>query len=110
MSVSNTVQPRLPLPPVDYNQQYMDQLLNVLRQYFAQIENPGPVNAATQRVSAVGSTPAQIFAGLSFAQASAANPAVTFASVPTQDDLLNLRIGDVYVDTTADNVLKVKMS
>ena len=29
-------------------------------------------------------------------------------TIPTQVDLANLRVGDVYMDTTASNVLKVK--
>jgi hypothetical protein len=31
--------PNLPIGPVDYNQRYQDQLLNVLRLYFNQIDN-----------------------------------------------------------------------
>jgi hypothetical protein len=30
-------------------------------------------------------------------------------TLPTQVDLANLRVGDVYRDTTASNVLKVKV-
>ena len=33
--------PNLPIGPVDYNQQYQDQLLNALRLYFNQIDNFG---------------------------------------------------------------------
>ena len=31
--------PLLPLPPVDYNQQYLEQLTNALRLYFNQLDN-----------------------------------------------------------------------
>jgi hypothetical protein len=31
--------PNLPIAPVEYNQQYVDQLSNVLRLYFGQIDN-----------------------------------------------------------------------
>ena len=44
MSVKNaplraTKSPNLPIAPVDYRQQYVDQLSNALRLYFAQIDN-----------------------------------------------------------------------
>ena len=34
-----TKAPNLPISPVDYTQQYQDQVLNALRLYFAQIDN-----------------------------------------------------------------------
>jgi hypothetical protein len=34
-----TKSPNLPIAPVDYTQQYVDQLSNALRLYFAQIDN-----------------------------------------------------------------------
>lgn len=44
MSVKNlilraTKAPNLPIAPVDYSQQYIDQLSNAMRLYFAQIDN-----------------------------------------------------------------------
>ena len=44
MSVKNaplraTKSPNLPIAPVDYRQQYIDQLSNALRLYFSQIDN-----------------------------------------------------------------------
>jgi hypothetical protein len=44
MSVKNaplraTKSPNLPIAPVDYRQQYVDELSNALRLYFAQIDN-----------------------------------------------------------------------
>ena len=37
--IRNTVAPNLPIAPVGYSQTYVDQLLNVLRLYFNQIDN-----------------------------------------------------------------------
>jgi hypothetical protein len=34
-----TKAPNLPIGPVEYNQQYQDQMINALRLYFAQIDN-----------------------------------------------------------------------
>jgi hypothetical protein len=59
--------------------------------------------AATQRVNGT------IVAGLSFIQPDPANPNTFTVSLPTQADLSNLRIGDIYYDTSAGNVLKVKV-
>ena len=63
--------PNLPIAPVDYTQQYQDQVLNALRLYFNQLDNfsqatniPASgttiqrpkVNAATNNVLAIGFT------------------------------------------------------
>jgi hypothetical protein len=45
-----------------------------------------------------------IVAGLSFFPTGTS----TTPSLPTQADLSNLRVGDIYYDTSASNVLKVK--
>jgi hypothetical protein len=45
-----------------------------------------------------------IIAGLSFFPTGTS----TTPSLPTQADLANLRVGDIYYDTSASNVLKVK--
>ena len=74
--------PRLHAPPVEYDSGYFNQLLNVLRLYFN-------TQAAVQPV-----------------QATALNLDVD--RLPTQADLPNLRRGDVYRDTTAGDVLKIK--
>jgi hypothetical protein len=92
----------LPVAPVEYNAQFMDQVLNILRLYFNQLDNAGPMAAATQRVNGT------IVAGLSFVQPDPAVPNTFTVSLPTQADLSNLRVGDIYYDTTAGNVLKVK--
>jgi hypothetical protein len=77
----------------------MNQLLSVLRLYFNQLDNAGPISAASQFNGT------SIIAGLSFAP----NPGSTTPSLPTQADLANLRVGDIYYDTAANNVLKVKV-
>jgi hypothetical protein len=79
----------------------MDQFANVLRLYFAQLDNAGPSVMSTER------TGAQIIAALNFSQPNRFTN-VRELSLPTQAELADLRVGDVYVDTTAGNVLKVK--
>jgi hypothetical protein len=102
MAQKNVRAPMLPVAPVEYNAQFMDQVLNILRLYFNQLDNAGPMAAATQRVNGT------IVAGLSFVQPDPAVPNTFTVSLPTQADLSNLRVGDIYYDTTAGNVLKVK--
>ena len=97
-----TKAPALPFAPVEYSQQYQDQLNNILRQYFAQVDNPG---ALAGSASGVGTT--DVVAAMNFSQPQGTAQVYSFA---TQADLANLRIGDVYIDTTADNVLKMKTS
>ena len=102
MSTGTTTAPNLPIAPVDYSQQYQDQLNNVLRLYFNQLDNPGPSAASTQRN---GGT--VVAAAFNFSQANATG--VRVLSLPTQVEIADLRIGDVYVDTSNSNVLKVKV-
>jgi hypothetical protein len=95
MASKTFVAPRLPAAPVEYSQQFMDQLTNILRLYFTQLDNPSPMLAASQNVGATN-----VITGLTFAEP---NPAVrgTFKiSLPTQADFANLRSGDVYHDTS----------
>lgn len=103
MSQKNVKAPRLPTAPIQYDQRFMDQLLSVLRLYFNQLDNAGPLAASTQRLGT------DIVSGLSFAKPDPAVPNTFTVSLPTQADLSNLRAGDVYYDTTAGNVLKVKV-
>jgi len=109
MSLKLVKAPRLPVAPVTYDREIFDLILGIIRQYFNQLDNPGPVNFSTQRVAAVGSTPAQIFSALSCVQPNPNNPAQFVVSLPTEADLANLRAGDIYYDTTASNVLKIKV-
>ena len=83
MSTGTTQYPNLPVAPKEYEQGYLEQLTNVLRLYFAQLDNPG------------------------FSAASGLN--LNIDKLPTQTSLATLRVGDVYRDTTAGNVLKVKV-
>ena len=106
MSTGTTKSPNLPIAPVEYSQQYQDQLNNVLRLYFAQLDNPGPSAMATQRnTSAAGNV--TVISALNFSQANVTG--VQVLSLPTQVELTKLRVGDVYVDTGNANVLKVKV-
>lgn len=101
MSTGTTKSPNLLIAPVEYSQQYQDQLNNALRLYFAQLDNPGPSAMSTQR------TGGKVISALNFSQANATG--VQVLSLPTQAEISNLRIGDVYVDTGNANVLKVKV-
>lgn len=83
MAELNTTAPSLPLPPEEYNKRYFDQFNNVLRLYFNQLSNPGDIGGSTLNLN--------------------------LETLPTQANLANLRSGDVYRDTTAANVLKIKV-
>lgn len=74
MAQLNVSPPNLPLATKDYQEQYQNQLNNVLRLFFKQLTNPGPVGATS----------------LNF----------DLAKLPTQADLADLRSGDVYYDTS----------
>ena len=102
MAQKNVRAPMLPVAPIEYDAQFMNQVLSVLRLYFNQLDNAGPMTASTQRVNGT------VVAGLSFIQPDPAAPNTFTVSLPTQADLANLRVGDIYYDTTAGNVLKVK--
>lgn len=67
----------LPFPPTTYEQRYFNETIRTLNLYFRQIQNPGAV---------VGST-------------------LNLTELPTS--AAGLRVGDVWVDTAASNVLKV---
>ena len=98
MAQKNVVAPRLPAATQEYDPMFINQLTNVLRLCFNQLDNAGPMTASTQ------TNGTDIVAGLSFFPTGNA----TTPSLPTQADLANLRVGDIYYDTTASNVLKVK--
>ena len=94
--------PRLPSPPVEYDQRFMEALLNALRLYFNQLDNPGSILASTQKVNGLITT------ALSFSQPDPTTPGTLRIDLPTQVDLAagDLKTGDVYYDTTTF-VLKV---
>jgi hypothetical protein len=104
MGLKSVVQPRFPSAPDQYDPRYIEQLINVLRLYFNQLDNASPAVFASQ---GVGTT--DVVTALTCAQPDLNNPGQFVASLPTQTDLANLRKGDIYYDTTAGNVLKIKV-
>jgi len=102
VSTGTTKAPALPLAPLEYSHQYQDQLNNILRLYFSQLDNPGTIAGSTQRTP-----PSTVIAALNFSQENQNNQRTV--SFPTEDDVAagSLRVGDVYYDRTAGNVLKI---
>jgi len=89
MAELNATSPSLPLPPDEYDRRYFDQLINVLRLYFNQLSNPGDMGGATLNLN--------------------------LQTLPTEADLPNLRLGDVYRDTqdgvqATSQMLRIKTS
>jgi hypothetical protein len=82
MSLFNDAPPRLPAPPPEYDAAYMGQMLNVLNLFFQRLNAVQPLNIAQLNIN--------------------------IDTLPTQADLANLRVGEVYRDT-ADNRLKIKV-
>jgi hypothetical protein len=80
--LQNQAVPNLPLAPKEYSQQYIDQLNNILRLFFNSINSVQQINIA--------------------------NLNINISTLPTQADLANLRVGDVYRDS-ATNTLKIKV-
>jgi hypothetical protein len=93
MAQKNVVAPRLPAAPVEYDARFIDQLTNILRLYFTQLDNAAPILASSQNVGA-----ADVVSGLTFARQNSSGQFVI--SLPTQADLANLRSGDVFYDTS----------
>ena len=99
MAQKNVTAPKMPAAIGDkYDPALINQLTNILRLYFNHLDNAGPMVASTQRNGT------DIVAGLSFFPTGTS----TTPSLPTQADYTNLRVGDIYYDTSASNVLKVK--
>ena len=97
MAQKNVVAPRLPAATPEYDPVFINQLTNVLRLYFNQLDNAGPMTASTQ----INGT--DIVAGLSFFPTAGATP-----SLPTQADLSNLRVGGIYYGTLGSNSFEGK--
>jgi hypothetical protein len=95
MGLKTATQPRLPAAPNEYDRQYMEQLINVLRLYFNQLDNASPAVFASQGVGTVN-----VVAAMTFAQPDPTTPGASKISLPTQADFANLRSGDVYYDTS----------
>lgn len=104
MGLKTATQPRLPAAPEQYDRQYMEQLIGILRLYFSQIDNASPAVFASQNI---GTT--SVITALTCAQPNFSTPGQFIVSLPTQADLANLRAGDIFYDTTASNVLKIKV-
>lgn len=83
MGMFNTAPPALPQAREDWDRQYQDMFNNVLRLYFSQLNAEQPINVAQLNIN--------------------------IATLPTQTSLATLRSGDVYRDTTSNNVLKIKV-
>jgi hypothetical protein len=80
---SRVTPPRPTGAPGEYNQTFMDQMQNIFNLFFQQINAVQPINISSLNIDT--------------------------GTLPTQADLANLRVGDVYRDTSASNVLKVKV-
>jgi hypothetical protein len=104
VSTGTTKSPALPLAPVEYNRVYQDQLNNILRLYFTQLDNPGPSAGSTQR------TGDAVVAALNFStlDPTTGNSVVSFPT-SVEEAAGKLRVGDIYYDV-ATNVLKIKVS
>jgi len=74
MAQQNVAPPNLPLAPQAYQSQYQEQLNNVLRLFFNQLTNPGPIGGTKLNLD------------------------LTY--LPTDADLATLRSGDVFYDTS----------
>ena len=87
--IINPAVPNLPLGTQEYERRYQDQFTNILRLYFNQLNNPGDMGGATLNLN--------------------------LATLPTEADLPNLRLGDVYRDTqdgvqATSQMLRIKTS
>jgi hypothetical protein len=95
MGLKNVTQPRLPAAPMEYDPQYIEQLINILRLYFAQLNNASPAVFASQGVGTAG-----VVGAMTFAEPLPLTPGASKVSLPTQADFANLRAGDIYYDTS----------
>jgi len=89
MAELNATPPNLPLAPEEYDRRYQDQLNNILRLFFNQLNNPGDIGGASLNLN--------------------------INTLPTDADLPNLRLGDVYRDTqdgvqATSQMLRIKTS
>ena len=87
MAELNVAPPNLPLAPEQYSRQYQDQLNNVLRLFFALLNNPGDMGGTSINLN--------------------------LDTLPTDADIATLRLGDVFRDTTTgttanSQILRIK--
>lgn len=80
--MNETPPPRLPTPPNEYNRMYMDVFVRTVTTFFTRLTAVGLIKGA--------------------------NVNLDLGTLPTEADVATLRTGDVYRDTTAGNVLKIK--
>lgn len=84
MSLFTIVTPPRPTSaPRDYDQDFMAQMQNILNLFFQQVNAVQPINIAKLNID--------------------------LNTLPTEASVSTLRAGDVYRDTAAGNVLKVKV-
>ena len=83
MSMFQASPPRLPIAPEEYTPVYISQMLNILNLYFQQLNAVQPISVSQLNIDV--------------------------ERLPTQTDVANLRAGDVYRDSSAGNVLKIKV-
>jgi hypothetical protein len=88
---TSSAAPRLPVAPIEYDQRFMDEFIRILRLYFNQLDNIGPLQGTTLNLSTLNQT-----------------TNLPVIAIPTQASVATLRTGDIYYDTTAGNVLKIK--
>jgi hypothetical protein len=103
MSTGTTKSPAFPVAPIEYSRAYQDQLNNILRLYFAQLDNAGVSAGSAQRT---GNT---VVAALNFSTLDASGNTVVSFATSVEEAAGKLRIGDVYYDV-ATSVLKIKVS
>jgi len=89
MAQLNIAPPSLPLAPEQYQRYYQDQLNSILRLFFNQLSNPGDIGGTSLNLN--------------------------LDTLPTEADLPNLRLGDVYRDTqdgvqATSQMLRIKTS
>jgi len=89
MAELNVTSPSLPAAPDVYDRRYHDQLNNILRLYFNQLNNPGDMGGASLNLN--------------------------LNTLPTDVDYDSLRLGDIYRDTqggtlqSGTNILRIKV-
>ena len=82
MSMFQASPPRLPVAPNEYDPVFMSQMLNILNLFFQQLNAVQPISIAQLNIDV--------------------------ERFPTEADVADLRVGDVYRDT-ADDTLKIKV-
>jgi hypothetical protein len=80
---SRVTPPRPTAAPAQYTTAFMDQMQNIFNLFFQQTNAVQQINIASLNID--------------------------INTLPTQADVADLRVGDVYRDTSASNVLKVKV-